>query len=117
MNDQVHSPDNRFGADVGAYHLSELLWHFVSGHHIVAIIEDGTVQSPEGVCGRETYTLSKMGLPKLNEFARWEKSCETLEDLQEALAFGAKAFVLDPVSRTEDEMWNPVTPLDVEDLD
>ena len=58
-----------------------------------------------------------MGLPKLNEFARWEKSCETLDDIKEALSFGAKAFVLDPVARTEDEMWNPVTPLDVEDLD
>ena len=59
----------------------------------------------------------RWGLPKLNEFARWEKSCETLDDIQEALSFGAKAFVLDPISRTEDEVWNPVTPLDIEDLD
>lgn len=117
VNGQVHSAENRFGAEVGEHRLSDLLWHLLSEHRVVAIIEDGTTQSPEGVFGRETYSLSKMGLPKLNEFARWEKLCETLEDIQEALDFGAKAFVLDPISRTEDEVWNPVTPLDVEDLD
>ena len=117
INGQVHSGENRFGAEVGSYQMSELLWHLLSNHHVVAIIEDGTTQSPEGVCGRETYTLSKMGLPKLNEFARWEKECQTVEDIQEALEFGAKAFILDPMSRAEDAVWNPVTPLDVEDLD
>ena len=116
-NGQVHSSENRFGVEVGEYGLSEMLWHLLSNQRVVAIIEDGSVQSPDGVCGRETYTLSKMGLPKLNGFARWEKACETLEDIQEALDFGAKAFVLDPISRTEDEIWNPVTPLDIEDLD
>lgn len=117
VNGQVHSGENRFGVEVGKYQMSEMLWHLLSNHHVVAIIEDGTIQSPEGVCGRETYTLSKMGLPKLNEFARWEKECQTVEDIQEALEFGAKAFILDPMSRSEDATWNPVTPLDVEDLD
>ena len=117
VNGQVHSTENRFGANVGEHTLSELLWHLLLDHQVVAIIEDGTVQSPEGVCGRETYTLSKMGLPKLNEFARWEKSCETLDDIKEALDFGAKAFVLDPISRAEDDVWSPVTPIDFEDLD
>ena len=117
VNGQVHSAENRFGADVGGHTLSELLWHLLSDHTVVAVIEDGTVQSPEGVCGRETYTLSKMGLPKLNEFARWEKSCETLDDIKEALDFGAKTFVLDPIARPEDDVWSPVTPIDFEDLD
>ena len=114
---QVHAPENRFGVEVGGYNLAELLWHLLSEHQIVAVVEDGSVQSPEEVYGRETYSLSKMGMPKLNEFARWEKVCETLEDIQESLDCGAKAFVLNPLPRDESEVWNPVTPLDIEDLD
>lgn len=117
VGEQVHAPENRFGVEVGEYSLSEVLWHLISEHQIIAVIEDGSVQSPEGVCGRETYSLSKMGMPKLNMFARWEKVCETREDIQESLAFGAKAFILNPQARDEAEVWNPVTPLDIEDLD
>ena len=113
----VHSSNNRFGSAVGAYKVSELLWHLLSEHRVVAVIEDATTQSPENVLGRETYSLSKMGMPKVNQFARWEKKCETLADVEEAIAHGAKAFILDPEIREETDVWNPVTPIDVEDLD
>ena len=55
--------------------------------------------------------------PCCHAFARWEKVCQTLEDIQESLDFGAKAFVLNPQPREEADTWNPVTALDVEDLD
>lgn len=113
----VHSSHNRFGAAVGAYELAEVLWHLLAEHTVVAVIEDATTQSPENVFGREIYSLSKMGMPKVNQFARWEKKCETLADVKEALAHGAKAFILDPETREETDVWNPVTPIDVEDLD
>lgn len=114
---QVHSVDNRLGVEVGAYTRAELLIHLLQHHKIVAIVEDGSVQSPKSAVGRETYSLSKMGMPKLNGFARWEQVCETVEDLQCAIDHGAKTFVIDPEERSEEDEWNPVFPLDVEDLD
>ena len=45
------------------------------------------------------------------------KVCETLDDIQESLDFGAKAFVLNPQPLDESDVWNPVTPIDFEDLD
>lgn len=113
----VHSSHNQFGAGVGAYKIAELLWRLMSDHTVVAVIEDGTTQSPENIFGRETYSLSRMGMSKVNQFARWEKRCETLADVEEALEHGAKAFILDPETREETDVWNPVTPIDVEDLD
>ena len=64
VDGQIHAPENRFGARSWRIQLSELLWHLLSEHQIVAVIEDGSVQSPEDVYGRETYSLSKMGMPK-----------------------------------------------------
>ena len=61
------------------------------GHRIVAVIEDGSFKV-QGVCGRETYTLSKMGLPESNEFAVG-KNHETL-DIKERVLWG-KGICLD----------------------
>ena len=117
VDGQVHGPDNRYGAAVGEHSMAELIAHFLLEHRLVAVIEDGTVQTPIGAAGRETYSLSRLGMPKLTGFARWEKECRTIEDIQEALAYGAKAFVIDPESRDEDEVWSPVSAIDFEDMD
>ena len=63
IDGQVHALENRFGAEVGGYSLANLMWHLLSEHQIVAVIEDGSVQSPEEVYGRETYSLSKWVYP------------------------------------------------------
>ena len=47
-----------------------------------------------------------------------EKICQTLEDIQESLDYGAKSrFCVEPQPRDNAEVWNPVTALDIEDLD
>lgn len=116
VNGDLGHRDNTFGAAVGSHCLAELIQHLLGGHRLVAVIEDGTVQSPDNIVGRETYSLSRMGMAKLTAFARWEKELHSLEDIQEALDFGAKAFLIDPQPRGDDEEWNPVTPIDAEDM-
>ena len=117
VDGQVHGPDNRYGATVGEHSMAELIAHFVLSHRLVAVIEDGTVQTPENVAGREAYSLSRLGMPKLTGFARWEKECKTVDDIHEALSYGAKAFVIDPEPREEEEVWSPVAAVDFEDMD
>jgi len=116
LNGDLGHPGNTFGAAIGSHSLAELIEHLLSEHRLVAVIEDGTVQSPEHVVGRETYSLSRMGMAKLTGFARWEQEIHSLADIQQALDFGAKAFLIDPQPRGEDEEWNPVTPIDAEDM-
>ena len=85
------------------------------GHQIVAIIEDGTVQSPENVNGRETYTLSKMGMPNRMSLLVGKKSVKRSK-IFKMLDFGAKLlfWILSLVLRLK---FGIPTPLDIEDLD
>ena len=117
VNGEVNGPDNKFGVAMGPSSFAEMIEYFCEGQRLIAVIEDGSSQSPDGICGRETYTLSKMGMSSMTSFARWEKVCESLEDIQEALDFGAKAFVINPMERPETDEWNPVFPVAVEDVD
>ena len=115
FGNDILSPDNQFGLDVVEHSLGEILQHVLLNHRVVAIIEDGPLVSPENACGRETYTLSRMGLSLRTGFARWEQECKTVEDFKEALEFGSSVFLIDPQPREEEEEWLPSTPVDVED--
>lgn len=107
---------NRLGLDFVEPTIPEILAHILSDYRVVAVIEDATVKPQEDVWGRETYTLTRMGLSSHAGFSRWEQICETPEDFQRALAVGATAFVIDPEPREEAEAWVPGTPVDFEDL-
>lgn len=117
MDNDILSSENEYGLDVTELSLPEIMHHVLFNHHVVAVVEDGPLESPDGAHGRETYTLSRMGVAWRTGFARWEQVCRTVEDFKQALEFGSTVFIIDPKQRSEEEEWIPSTPIDVEDKD
>jgi hypothetical protein len=115
-NQDINHTESRLGLDFVEISIPELLAHILRDRRVIAIVEDGPVAVQENVWGRETYTLSRMGLSAGAGFARWEQECSTVEDFASALQHGALAFVIDPEERLETDVWEPGTPVDFEDL-
>ena len=115
-NHDINHTESRLGLDFVENTLPELLSHILQEHRVIAVVEDGAIEVQEGIRGRETYTLSRMGLSAGAGFARWEEECTTVEDFQRALSHGALAFIIDPEERPDTDIWAPGTPVDFEDL-